>query len=95
MATEIKPSLAAQRSSICDQLRVQRQILAEQLSPSNTLQGGYPRSITMQFVIRRPTALAKVVGLLTGGRFADLALAIVVLAQLPLSGTPLKAQKSP
>jgi hypothetical protein len=65
-----KSSLAEQRRSICQQLRLQREVVALQLVPDAEARGGFPRSMTMRLLIQRPELAVRLVTLLAGPRFA-------------------------
>jgi hypothetical protein len=56
-------SLIERRRLLRQQLTVQRQSIARQLDPIPEVRGGYPRSVTMRFLTRRPALMA---GLLAG-----------------------------
>lgn len=47
-------SLAGQRLALRRQLQEQRQRIADQLDLAATNDGGFPRSMTMRLLIRRP-----------------------------------------
>ena len=61
----LAPSLVEQRLAVRDQLRVQRQDVAEQLFESKA-EGSFPRSITMRVLIRRPDLVGRFVALVAG-----------------------------
>jgi len=70
MTIDDKPSLAEQRQSIRGQLRLQREVVALQLAPSDGHEGRFPRSMTMRALIHRPELVARLATLLAGARFA-------------------------
>lgn len=79
-----KPSLAEQRQSIRMQLQVQRQVVAQRLTPAAATGGSYPRSLTMRFLIQRPELLARLLKLIVGARFAgSVAPLLALLHMLP------------
>jgi hypothetical protein len=82
------PSLVAQRLELREQLRVQRQEVAEQLFASKA-QGQFPRSMTMQLLIRRPELVGRLVALIGGARLAGSVSALFVVVQM------LRASRSP
>lgn len=51
-------SLIEQRQTLRLRLLAQRQLIAHQLGPTPEVNSGYPRSMTMRFLTRRPAALA-------------------------------------
>lgn len=63
MTTPTAASLAAQRLILRRRLHAQRQVIAQQLGPRAGSDGGFPRSITMRFLVRRS---ALVLRLLSG-----------------------------
>jgi hypothetical protein len=67
-------SLVEQRQTLRLRLQAQRQQIAHQLGPTPEVNSGYPRSMTMRFLTRRPAALAtklfvEFVTMLVGARF--------------------------
>lgn len=66
-------SLAEQRQVLRQRLLAQRQLIAHQLGATPAVDGGYPRSMTMRFLIRRPALAARLLAglatLLVGARF--------------------------
>jgi len=66
-------SLVEQRQGLRRRLQVQRQLIANQLGPTPRIDSGYPRSMTMRFLMRRPAMAAKLLAglatLLVGARF--------------------------
>ena len=70
MSTDTAPSLAGQRHALREQLKVQRQVLEQELAAAGGVGGGYPRSVTMRWLIREPELVGKLVGQVVGGRAA-------------------------
>lgn len=70
MSTDTAASLAGQRHALREQLRVQRQALALDLTTAGGTGARYPRSVTMRWLIREPELVAKLAGQVVGGRVA-------------------------
>jgi hypothetical protein len=47
-------SLAEQRVALRQRLQAQREEIARRLGPLPATDGGYPRSVTMRFLVKRP-----------------------------------------
>jgi len=66
-------SLAEQRLALRRRLQAQREEIVHRLGPAPATDGGYPRSMTMRFLLRRPDLaaglLAGLASLLAGKRF--------------------------
>lgn len=66
-------SLTAQRLALRLRLQAQREQIVRQLDPTPAIDSGYPRSMTMRFLIRRPALAARLLAglatLLVGARF--------------------------
>lgn len=86
MSTDTAPSLAGQRHALREQLRVQRQVLEQELAAAGGVGGGYPRSVTMRWLIREPELVGKLVGHIAGGRAAATLPAVFLFARF-LSST--------
>jgi hypothetical protein len=56
-------SLAEQRLALRQRLQAQREEIVRRLGPAPAIDGGYPRSMTMRLLVRRPDLAA---GLLAG-----------------------------
>jgi len=85
-----KPSLSEQRQSIRGQLLLQREVVAQQLTPATGVQSRFPRSMTMRLLIDRPELLARLATLLAGARFAgDVSATLDMLRQLARRRSPL------
>ncbi len=56
-----EPSLAQQREALRRQLLAQRLLITQQLGPEGFVSSTYPRSLTMQFISRRPALVIKLV----------------------------------
>jgi len=74
MNSSTEVSLVEQRQTLRLRLQAQRQLIAHQLGPTPEVNSGYPRSMTMRFLTRRPAALAirlllKFASILVGARF--------------------------
>ncbi len=80
--TADKPSLAEQRQSIRRQLQLQRQVVAQRLAPTATTGGGYPRSMTMRFLIQRPELVTRLLKLIVGARLASSIAPLLALLHL-------------
>jgi hypothetical protein len=53
-------SLAEQRHCLRRQLQAQRQVIAQQLGPTESaMNGSYPRSRTMRFLTQHPTPIIR------------------------------------
>lgn len=78
MSNDDAAALAGQRHVLREQLRVQRQLLALELVPS----AGYPRSITMRWLIREPELVGKLVGRVAGRRAATAMPAVLLAVRL-------------
>jgi len=65
-------SLTEQRLALRQRLQAQREQIARALDPTPATGSGYPRSMTMRFLIRRPAMAAKLLAglatLLVGAR---------------------------
>lgn len=70
--------LAAQRQALRRQLLAQRQLITQQIGPVETESSGFPRSMTMRFLIRRPEPAVRLLG-----EFASLLIGMRVLGSLP------------
>jgi hypothetical protein len=81
--------LDEQRRALRDKMRVQRQLIADQLGPGQEANGGYPRSRTMRFLTRRPgmtvAILAELAALLVGARYAKSMNTILAIARIARS----------
>jgi hypothetical protein len=64
----VEASLAEQRQSLLGQLRLQREVIAQQLAPAENAQKRFPRSFTMRFLIQRPELATRLATLVAGGR---------------------------
>ena len=90
MSTDTPVSLAGQRQALREQLRVQRQALALELAAAGGSGGGYPRSVTMRWLIREPELVGKLVGQLAGGRAAAAIPAVFLVVRLLRSAIVLR-----
>ena len=91
MSADIPASLAAQRHALQEQLRVQRQALAVELTAAGGAGGGgYPRSVTMRWLIREPELVGKLVGQVAGGRAAAAIPAVLLVVRLLRSAIVLR-----
>ena len=81
MSTDTAVSLAGQRHALREQLRVQRQTLALELTAAGGTGARYPRSVTMRWLIREPELVAKLAGQVVGGRIAAAVPAVLILAR--------------
>ena len=77
----LAPSLLTQRLDLRGQLHVQRQEIAEQLFESKA-RGRFPRSITMQLLMRQPELAGRLVALVAGARVAGSVSALLVVVQV-------------
>lgn len=77
----LAPSLLEQRVVLREQLRVQRQEVAEQLFESKA-GGRFPRSITMRVLVHQPALAGRFVALIAGARFAGPVSALLIVAQM-------------
>jgi len=73
MTTITDASLVEHRQMLRRQLQEQRQLIARQLGPASEVNNGYPRSMTMRFLTRRPglatSLFVEIATLLIGARF--------------------------
>lgn len=73
MNASTKVSFVEQRQTLRQQLLAQRQLIAHQLGPAPEVNSGYPRSMTMRFLTRRPglatSLFVEIATLLIGARF--------------------------
>lgn len=92
MSADTPASLAGQRAALCEQLRVQRQALALELTAAggDGRGGGYPRSVTMRWLIREPELVGKLVGQIAGGRAAAAIPAVFLVVRLLRSAIVLR-----
>lgn len=91
MTSKAGPSLAEQRLALREQIRAQRQQIAEKLDPSSDDQQSYPRSNIMRFLTKRPelsvTLLAEVAALLLGARYGKSIAAVMAVARIVRSAS--------
>jgi hypothetical protein len=64
------PPLAEQRRVVREQLRAQRLTLSRDLDAAGSGASGYPRSVTVRWLIQEPELVARIVGRIAGGRVA-------------------------
>ena len=92
-------SLAEQRRALREQLRAQRQLIADRLGPAPEANGGYPRSKTMRFLTQRSALtavlLAEFVALLVGARFVKSSTAVRAMARIVRSASVAKRRQLP
>jgi hypothetical protein len=73
MIPSANASLTEQRLALRQHLQAQREEIVHRLGPAPAIDGGYPRSMTMRFLLRRPDLaaglLAGLASLLVGKRF--------------------------
>lgn len=72
-------ALAARREALRDQLRNQREQIATQLEADNG--EGYPRSITMRFILKRPALVIAIASWLVGARWAGRARGLLLVVR--------------
>ena len=72
--------LAEQRRLLREQMGTQRQVLAQDLAAAG-VGGGYPRSITMRWLIQEPELVARLVKRAAGGRVAAAVPVVLILAR--------------
>lgn len=77
--SDTEASLAAQRLALRDRLRNQREQIAAQLESGNG--GGYPRSVTMRLILKRPELVTMVVSWLVGARFVGRARSVLFVVR--------------
>lgn len=77
----LAPSLLEQRVALREQLRDQRQEVAEQLFESKA-GGRFPRSMTMRVLMDQPALAARLVALVAGARFAGSVSALLIAVQM-------------
>jgi hypothetical protein len=65
MTSTTDVTLIEQRQTLRRQLVMQRQVIEHQLEPSALTTSGYPRSMTMRFLIRRPDLVVRLLTRLT------------------------------
>lgn len=68
MSSGAGASLAEQRRVLREQLVAQRQVLARDLVAG--VSGGYPRSVTLRWLMQEPELVARVIERVAGGRVA-------------------------
>ena len=78
--------LSEQRLALRAQLLQQRQLIVRQLDPKPVANTGFPRSITLRFLMQDPDRTARVIAelatMLLGGRLRKSAGTIIVLLRL-------------
>ncbi len=77
-----QPTLAEQRQSIRQQLQLQRQVVAQRLAPTASTGGGYPRSMTMRFLLQRPELVTRLLKLIVGAHLASSIAPLLALLHL-------------
>jgi len=91
MTSRAGASLAEQRLALREQIRAQRQLLAERLDPPADDRQSYPRSNIMRFLTKRPelsvTLLAELASLLLGARHAKSIAAVMTIARIVQSAS--------
>ena len=75
-------SLAGQRQALQQQLQAQRQVLSRELTAAGGASGGYPRSVTMRWLIREPELVGTLVGHIAGRRAAAAIPAVFLAVRL-------------
>jgi len=83
----LAPSLVTQRLDLRDQLRTQRQEVAEQLFAAKA-RGRFPRSITVRVLMSQPELAARLLARLTGARFSGSVTALLVAMQVARAAGP-------
>ena len=91
MSSPTNPSLSDQRLAMRAQLRAQRAVIAQQLSPESQTPSGYPRSNTMRFLTQHSKLAGGVVvgasTLLLGTRYFKPIAAALTMFKLLRSAT--------
>jgi hypothetical protein len=89
--TTATASLAEQRRLLRDELGAQRQRLAQQLAAAAAggLGSGYPRSVTMRWLMDEPALVTKLVQRLVGARVAGAVPAVLAVARFLRSAVAL------
>lgn len=82
MTTDTAVSLAGQRRALREQLKAQRRALARELAAADDIGDGYPRSVTMRWLIREPELVGKLVGQIAGARTAAALPVVLLLVRL-------------
>jgi len=86
MTVNMEASLVMQREKLQQQLQQQRKLIAQQLLPHSAGGHGYPRSMTMRFLLQRPKTSARIfteiMALFAGARLFKLLGVLLTLVRI-------------
>jgi hypothetical protein len=75
----VESPLAAQRRLLLEQMGTQRVRIAHQIAAAGGAHGGFPRSVTVRWLMQEPELVTKLVGRVAGGRIASAVPATLLL----------------
>jgi hypothetical protein len=91
MRPEVEASLVMQRENLQKQLQANRKVIASQLGSSPGMGQGFPRSMTMRFLMNNPellrSVLAEIIKLFVNERLFKLLAALVNLIKSSSANT--------